>query len=130
MREFKSKCARLLLGAAAAWGVSACSGEARDGVFRGVDFEQSEEALTGGALPAALRFFPFGAGRAYTQVLAPLAERKWDVVFNGPWLNTFHFTWYGAGTLHSVMVKSRSLFGRSKLPVRSMSRREAGRQPL
>ena len=45
------------------------------------------------ALPAALRFFPFGAGRAYTQVLAPLADRKSDVVFSGPWLNAFHFTY-------------------------------------
>jgi hypothetical protein len=40
-------------------------------------------------LPNGLRFFPLGAGRAFTQVLAPLAERKTDAVFPGPWVNRF-----------------------------------------
>lgn len=37
--------------------------------------------------PGLLRFYPFGAGRAFTQALAPLSERKSDVVFPGVWLN-------------------------------------------
>ena len=45
------------------------------------------------AAPGSLHFFPFGAGRSYTQVLAPLADRKMDVVFSGPWLNGFHFSY-------------------------------------
>src|SRR5439155_26450984 len=32
-------------------------------------------------LPVGLRFFPLGAGRAFTQVPAPLAARKSDAVF-------------------------------------------------
>jgi hypothetical protein len=45
------------------------------------------------AAPGSLHFFPFGAGRSYGQVLAPLADRKMDVVFSGPWLNAFHFAY-------------------------------------
>ncbi|MBS1153074.1 MAG: hypothetical protein H6Q89_4772, partial [Myxococcaceae bacterium] len=71
------------------------------------------------ALPAALRFFPFGAGRAYTQVLAPLADRKSDVVFPGPWLNSFHFTYamptgYAAVDLPAEVVLP-SPFGQLKI---------------
>jgi hypothetical protein len=40
-------------------------------------------------LPMGLRFFPLGAGRAFTQVLAPLTERKSDAVFPGVWANRF-----------------------------------------
>jgi len=36
-----------------------------------------------------MRFYPFGASRAYTQVLAPLVERKYDVVFPEAWVNVF-----------------------------------------
>ncbi len=39
--------------------------------------------------PQMLRFFPFGATRAFTQALAPLSERKCDVVFPGTWTNSF-----------------------------------------
>lgn len=42
-------------------------------------------------LPQGLRFFPFGSGRTYTQAYAPLAERKFDLVMSGPWVNTFTF---------------------------------------
>jgi hypothetical protein len=38
-----------------------------------------------------LRFYPFGSGRRYTQTYAPLAERKFDLVLYGPWVNTFSF---------------------------------------
>jgi tetratricopeptide (TPR) repeat protein len=40
-------------------------------------------------LPLGLRFFPLGAGRAFTQALAPLAERKSDVELPGVWSNRF-----------------------------------------
>ena len=43
------------------------------------------------ALPGQLRFLPFGTGRAYTQTYAPLAERRFDLVMNGPWVNRFAF---------------------------------------
>jgi cellulose synthase operon protein C len=34
-----------------------------------------------------LKFFPFGASRAFTQALAPLSDRKMDLVFPGVWAN-------------------------------------------
>jgi cellulose synthase operon protein C len=40
-----------------------------------------------------LRFFPFGASRAFTQALAPLSERTTDVIFPGVWTNRFDFTY-------------------------------------
>lgn len=44
--------------------------------------------------PGLLRFFPFGAGRAFTQALAPLSERQSDLVFPGVWVNELetHYT--------------------------------------
>jgi tetratricopeptide (TPR) repeat protein len=47
-------------------------------------------AEAGGGL---LRFFPFGASRAFTQVMAPLSERQSDVVFPGVWTNRFEYTY-------------------------------------
>ncbi len=38
-------------------------------------------------LPNGLRFFVFGSGRSYTQVFAPLAERRYDVVMSNPWVS-------------------------------------------
>jgi hypothetical protein len=40
-----------------------------------------------------LRFFPFGAGRTFTQALAPLTERQYDVLLPGPWANQLVFTY-------------------------------------
>ncbi len=40
-----------------------------------------------------LRFFPFGASRAFTQVLAPLPSRTSDVVLPGVWTNRFEFSY-------------------------------------
>jgi tetratricopeptide (TPR) repeat protein len=40
-------------------------------------------------LPMGLRFFPLGAGRAFTQALAALAERKSDLELTGVWANRF-----------------------------------------
>ncbi|MBX7100541.1 MAG: DUF3857 domain-containing protein [Myxococcaceae bacterium] len=45
------------------------------------------------ALPSTLRFFPFGAGRAFTQAMAPLVDRKLDAFFPGVWKNVFHVTY-------------------------------------
>jgi hypothetical protein len=40
-----------------------------------------------------LRFHPFGYGRTFTQSLAPLAERSFDVVLPAPWMHRFRFTY-------------------------------------
>ncbi len=47
-------------------------------------------AEAGGGL---LRFFPFGAGRTFTQALAPLSERETDLVFSGVWSNDLEMTY-------------------------------------
>jgi hypothetical protein len=67
------------------------------------------------ALPGGLRFHPFGSGRAYTQTYAPLSERKFDLVMQTPWVNTFSFR-YQLPTGYSVQelpaeVKEESPFG-------------------
>jgi hypothetical protein len=36
-------------------------------------------------LPKGLRFFVYGSGRSYTQAMAPLATRHYDVVLTNPW---------------------------------------------
>ena len=38
-------------------------------------------------LSSGLRFFAFGSGRSYTQVFAPLVERRHDLVMSNPWVN-------------------------------------------
>jgi hypothetical protein len=43
--------------------------------------------------PGLLRFYPFGAGRAFTQALAPLTERQSDVVFSGVWANALEMNY-------------------------------------
>ncbi|WP_224242325.1 DUF3857 and transglutaminase domain-containing protein [Hyalangium gracile] len=54
-----------------------------------VDFHMSiprySEVLPNGAL----RFLPFGTGRTYQQAYATLVERRFDLVMQGPWMNTF-----------------------------------------
>ncbi|QSQ20011.1 DUF3857 domain-containing protein [Pyxidicoccus parkwayensis] len=40
-------------------------------------------------LPNGMRFLPFGTGRTYQQAYASLAERRFDLVMQGPWLNSF-----------------------------------------
>jgi hypothetical protein len=42
-------------------------------------------------MPGQLRFLPFGTGRSYTQSYASLAERRFDLVMHGPWVNSFTF---------------------------------------
>lgn len=43
--------------------------------------------------PTMLRFYPFGAGRAFTQTLAPLAERTHDLVLPGVWTTKLKFSY-------------------------------------
>lgn len=43
--------------------------------------------------PGMLRWFPFGSGRAFTQALAPLAERNFDAQFPGVWTSRLAFTY-------------------------------------
>jgi len=40
-----------------------------------------------------LRFYPFGASRTFTQALAPLSERAYDVALPGVWVNRLVFTY-------------------------------------
>ena len=40
-----------------------------------------------------LRFFPFGASRAFTQALAPLSERNADLIFPGVWVNELEMSY-------------------------------------
>jgi Flp pilus assembly protein TadD len=41
--------------------------------------------------PKALRFFPFGSTRAYTQTYAPLSERRYDLMLAQPWVTSYEF---------------------------------------
>ncbi len=73
-------------------------------------------------LPGGLRFPPLGAGRAFTQVLAPLTERKSDSVFPGVWVNRFTVRYepppgYALQTIPEDFDESNE-FGRAKLQVR------------
>jgi tetratricopeptide (TPR) repeat protein len=45
------------------------------------------------ALPHSLRFYPFGSARSYAQTYALLAERKYDLVLQHPWVNQYVFTY-------------------------------------
>jgi tetratricopeptide (TPR) repeat protein len=57
-----------------------------------IDFTASLPRLAeaGGGI---LRFYPFGASRTFTQALAPLSERTYDVVLPGVWVNHLVFTY-------------------------------------
>lgn len=74
------------------------------------------------AAPGLLRFFPVAAGRAFTQVLAPLAERRSEAVFPGVWVNSFtvRYTLPGGYAPEALPddVEERSHFGRLKLSAR------------
>ena len=78
-------------------------------------------------LPGGLRFFPLGAGRAFTQVLAPLGERKQDTQFPGVWSNKFTVKYqlppgFAARELMEDFDES-SPFGRAKLSAKSVEGR-------
>ncbi|MBU8899030.1 DUF3857 domain-containing protein [Corallococcus sp. M34] len=76
------------------------------------------EVLPGGSL----RFLPFGTGRTYQQAYAALAERRFDLVMQGPWLNTFalRYTLPGGYTVAELpqAVEEQTPFGRLKLSYR------------
>ena len=45
------------------------------------------------AQQAALRFYPFGASRTFTQAMAPLAERHFDVFFSQVFENRLRYAY-------------------------------------
>ncbi len=76
------------------------------------------EVLPGGSL----RFLPFGTGRTYQQAYASLAERRFDLVMQSPWVNTFklRYTLPGGYTVADMpqAVEETTKFGRVKLSYR------------
>jgi tetratricopeptide (TPR) repeat protein len=54
-----------------------------------VDFRMSIPRYSEVLATGALRFLPFGAGRTYQQAYATQVERRFDLVMQGPWTNTF-----------------------------------------
>jgi tetratricopeptide (TPR) repeat protein/transglutaminase-like putative cysteine protease len=74
------------------------------------------------AMPGQLRFLPFGTGRSYTQSYASLAARRFDLVMNGPWANSFTFRYtlppgYSVAELPSNQ-QEETPFGRLRLTFR------------
>lgn len=74
------------------------------------------------APPGALRFYPLGTGRSFTQAFAPLAERRHDLMLSGPWMNTFRFRYrlppgYLLGELPREAAEE-SPFGRVRIDAR------------
>ncbi|QRN95646.1 DUF3857 domain-containing protein [Archangium violaceum] len=74
------------------------------------------------AAPGHLRFLPFGTGRAYTQSYASLAERRFDLMMSGPWVNHFTFRYtlpqgYSVAELPSNQ-QEETPFGRVRLTYR------------
>lgn len=68
-----------------------------------------------------LRFFPFGAGRNYTQSLAPLASRNHDLVLTMPWIDRATWRFALPAGLTAVLpapVSVTSKFGHLKLAYR------------
>lgn len=68
-----------------------------------------------------LRFFPFGASRAFTQALAPLSERNLDLVFPGVWVNELEMSYalpanWGAAELPPEVFEE-SPFGSLRITV-------------
>ncbi|WNG24156.1 DUF3857 domain-containing protein [Cystobacter fuscus] len=71
------------------------------------------------AIPGQLRFLPFGTGRAYTQTYASLAERRFDLMMSGPWVNRFTFRYtlpagYSVAELPPTL-QEETPFGRVRL---------------
>ncbi|RKH34402.1 DUF3857 domain-containing protein, partial [Corallococcus sicarius] len=69
-----------------------------------------------------LRFLPFGTGRTYQQAYASLAERRFDLVMQSPWVNTFklRYTLPGGYTVAELPqpVEETTPFGHVKLSYR------------
>ncbi len=74
------------------------------------------------ALPGTLRLLPFGTGRSYSQSYASLAERRFDLVMSGPWVNRFAFRYtlppgYTVAELPPAL-EEETPFGRVRLTYR------------
>lgn len=87
----------------------------------GVDFRMTIPRYAE-AMPGLLRFLPFGTGRTYQQAYASLAERRFDLVMQGPWMNTFALRYtlpagYTAAELPPA-VEEQTPFGRVRLSYR------------
>ncbi len=70
----------------------------------------------------ALRFLPFGTGRTYQQAYASLAERRFDLVLQSPWMNSFALRYvlpagYSVAELPSA-VEEKTPFGHVRLSYR------------
>lgn len=68
--------------------------------------------------PTTLRFHPFGSGRGYTQSLAPLAERSFDLVTSSPWTHRFRYSYAlpaGFTPSGAFQHKDESPFGHLKM---------------
>jgi tetratricopeptide (TPR) repeat protein len=70
-------------------------------------------------LSNGLRFLPFGTGRTYQQAYASLAERRFDLQLQSPWLNHFklRYTLPPGWTVAELppAVEENNAFGRLKL---------------
>ncbi len=69
-----------------------------------------------------MRFLPFGTGRTYQQAYASLAERRFDLVMQGPWVNSFALR-YTLPTGYTVAelppaVEEKTPFGHVRLTYR------------
>ncbi|WP_163996331.1 DUF3857 domain-containing protein [Pyxidicoccus caerfyrddinensis] len=73
-------------------------------------------------LSNGMRFLPFGTGRTYQQAYASLAERRFDLVMQGPWLNSFtlSYTLPAGWTVAELpqAVEENTKFGYVKLTYR------------
>lgn len=74
------------------------------------------------AQQGALRFYPFGASRAFTQAMAPLAERHFDVFFSQVFENRLRYTYslppgFAIAGLPPEVVES-SPFGTARIVTR------------
>jgi hypothetical protein len=87
----------------------------------GVDFRMTIPRYSE-VVPGVMRFLPFGTGRTYQQAYASLAERRFDLVMQGPWMNTFSLRYalpagYTVAELPEA-VEEKTPFGHVRLTYR------------
>jgi tetratricopeptide (TPR) repeat protein len=74
-------------------------------------------------MPGGMRFLPFGTGRTYQQAYASLAERRFDLMMQGPWQNhfTLRYTLPAGWTVAELppAVEETTKFGYMKLRFRT-----------
>jgi hypothetical protein len=86
-----------------------------------VDFRMSIPRYSEVLPDGGLRFLPFGTGRTYQQAYASLAERRFDLVMQGPWVNAFTFRYAlppGYGAELPPDLEEQTPFGRLRLACR------------